>query len=264
MAELTAVLKYPGAKWRIADWIIQHFPPHKVYCEPFFGSGAVFFKKQSSYIETINDINGDIVNLFKVCRERPEELARALELTPWAREEYINCYAIEGDDVERARRFMVRHHQSFGTTNSNLNTWRHTQTSTGPRTVAQWAKVPETVMQLRERLKEAQIENINALTLIERYDDQDTLLYLDPPYLKGLRKRGMYKCEMTDEDHERLLELVIKSKSMICLSAYDSELYNEKLKGWYTAEKRTTAQMGKHRIEKLYMNYAPDLLAFSL
>ena len=73
---MKAILKYPGAKWRIADWVISHFPPHKVYLEPFFGSGAVFFKKDPVYIETVNDINGEIVNLFRVCRERPEELAR--------------------------------------------------------------------------------------------------------------------------------------------------------------------------------------------
>lgn len=116
-------------------------------------------------------------------------------------------------------------------------------------------------MQICGRLKEAQIENIDALTLIERYDDPQTLLYLDPPYIQELRKRGMYKYEMTDEGHVKLLELIKKSKSKICLSAYDSDLYNSELKDWYTAEKQTTAQMGKSRTEKLYMNYAPDLLA---
>lgn len=260
---MNAILKYPGGKWRVAEWIISHFPPHKVYCEPFFGSGAVFFKKSAAYIETINDVYGDIVNLFKVCRERPAELAAALELTPWAREEYINCYEIEGDEVERARRLLVRHHQSFGTTNSNLNTWRNSQTYNSPRTAAQWSCLPEIVMQICGRLKQAQIENIDALTLIERYNDPNTLLYLDPPYLPELRKRGMYKCEMTAEQHEQLLDLVLKSKSKICLSAYDSELYNEKLKAWHTDEKLTTAQMGLHRTEKLYMNYEPDLLAMA-
>lgn len=263
MSEVKAILKYPGGKWRIADWIISHIPPHKVYCEPFFGSGAVFFTKRPAMIETINDINGEIVNLFKVCRERPGELATALKFTPWAREEYVNCKEIEGDEVERARRLLVRHHQSFGTTNSNLNTWRNSQTYNSPRCPMQWAELPETVMQLCARLKEAQIENIDALTLIERYDDPNTLLYLDPPYLQRLRKRGIYKFEMNDDEHVQLLELILRSKSKICLSAYDSELYNEKLKGWYTAEKPTIAQMGKHRVEKLYMNYAPDLLAMS-
>ena len=89
---MNAILKYPGAKWRIADWIISQFPKHKVYCEPFFGSGGVFFNKTPSAIETINDIDGNVVNLFKVCRERPAELAFVLSLTPWARDEFKNCY----------------------------------------------------------------------------------------------------------------------------------------------------------------------------
>ena len=96
---MKAVLKYPGAKWRISEWIISHFPEHKVYCEPFFGSGAVFFNKSPAYIETINDIDGNIVNLFKVCRDNPEELARLIEFTPFAREEFENCYD-KSDGVE--------------------------------------------------------------------------------------------------------------------------------------------------------------------
>lgn len=263
MTALTSILKYPGGKWRIADWIISHLPPHKVYLEPYFGSGGVFFNKVPSYLETINDINGDVVNLFRVCRDSPQKLAQALAFTPWAREEYVNCYEIAGDEVERARRMLVRHHQSFGTTNSNLNTWRNSQTYNSPRCAAQWNELPEAVFKICGRLKNAQIENIDALTLIERYNNPDTLIYLDPPYLQELRKRNLYKYEMTTEQHVELIELIKQSKSKICLSAYDSELYNEQLKDWYMAEKKTTAQMGKLRTEKLYMNYQPDLLSFS-
>ncbi len=255
------IMKYPGSKWKVAEWIVKHFPPHKVYCEPYFGSGGVFFTKQPSYIETINDINGDIVNLFRVCRERPEELAAAIEMTPFAREEYVNCYEITGDQVERARRTLVRHHQSFGTTNSNRNSWRNSQKSTAPRCAAVWKQLPQIIKDVCGRLKDAQIENVDALTLIRRYDDPETLLYLDPPYLLDLRKRNMYACEMTNDMHVELLELIIKSKSKVIISAYDNELYNDYLKEWYSAEKATVAQAGKHRTEKIYMNYSPDLLA---
>lgn len=259
---MTNVLKYLGGKWRIADWIIQRLPPHKVYCEPYFGSGGVFFNKQPAQIETINDINGDIVNLFRVIRERPAELARVLEMTPFSREEYTSCHYIEGDEVERARRLLVRHHQSYGTTNSNLNSWRNVQVSNGPCVTAQWNKLPEMVLKVCGRLKQTQIENVDALTLIERYNAPETLLYLDPPYLQSLRKRNMYKFEMTDKQHIELLELIKQSKSKVCLSAYDNELYNTYLKDWYTAEIKTIAQAGKHRVEKIYMNYQPDLLSF--
>lgn len=260
---MNAILKYPGGKWRIADWIMQHFPPHKVYCEPYFGSGGVFFNKRPSELETINDIDGDVVNVFKVCRERPAELAAALALTPWSREEYINCYEIKGNDVERARRTVVRFHQSFGTSNSSRASWRNVQTFGGPKCALQWCELPQIVLNVCERLKQAQIENVDALTLIERYNNPDTLLYVDPPYLQNTRKRNLYKHEMTDMQHVELLKLLLKSKSKICLSAYDNELYNEMLHDWYTDEKNTIAQKGLKRTEKLYMNYAPDLLNFS-
>ncbi len=260
---MKAILKYPGAKWRIADWIIEKFPKHKVYCEPFFGSGAVFFKKEPSYIETINDIDGNIVNLFKVCREQPEKLVKVMELTPFAREEFINCYDMAVDDaVERARRTLVRYHQSFGTSNSTKRSWRNVQTYGGPRCATMWNYLPDTIVECCERLKGAQIENIDAIELIKRYNHSETLIYCDPPYLQNLRKKNMYAHEMGREKHIELLEVLKKSKSMVVLSGYDNDLYNEMLPRWQTAEKETTAQMGLHRVEKLWMNFESNMSLF--
>lgn len=259
---MNAILKYSGGKWRIAPWIISHFPAHKVYCEPFFGSGAVFFSKSACHIETINDIDGNVVNLFRVCRESPAELARALEFTPWSREEFMNCIDMEvADAVERARRTVVRFHQSFATCNHSPKSWRNAQTSSGPRCVGKWNQLPEIVPKICERLKQAQIENCNAIELIKRYNSPETLLYLDPPYPLDLREKNMYKHEMTDTQHEELLKAALRSKSNVIISSYDNELYNDTLKGWYFAEKRTTAQSGGRRTEKIYMNFQPPLLA---
>lgn len=259
---MKTLLKYPGGKWRIAEWIISHFPEHKVYCEPFFGSGAVFFKKEPAYLETINDLNGDIVNLFKVCRDYPEELAVKIALTPFARDEFKNCYENAEDPVERARRTIVRYHQSFGTSNSSKNSWKNTQTFGGPRCATMWNYLPETVLEVCHRLKNAQIENIDALTLIERYNDENTLIYCDPPYLQKLRKRNMYVVEMSDEKHKEMLQILKNSKSKVILSGYDNELYNKELYGWFTDEKETTAQMGLHRTEKIWMNFPPQKSLF--
>ena len=259
---MKSILKYPGGKWRVCDWIISHFPAHKVYCEPFFGSGAVFFNKTAVPIETINDVDGNIVNLFRVCRENPQELARLIELTPWSREEYINCVDLNvSDPIERARRTVVRYHQSFGTSNSSKCSWRNVQTAGGPRCATMWNYLPAEVEETCKRLKEAQIENIDALELIKRYDDPNTLLYLDPPYPLSIRKKNIYKHEMAEPQQEELLRLILKSKSKVIISSYDNELYNEALKDWYVSEKSTIAQMGLPRTEKLYMNYQPPLLA---
>ncbi len=252
---MKAILKYPGGKWRIADWIISHFSEHKVYCEPFFGSGAVFFNKEPSYIETVNDIDGDIVNLFRVARDFPEKLAQLIELTPFARDEFRYCYEWSDDPIEQARRTIVRYHQSFGTSNSSKNSWKNVQTYGGPRTATMWSYLPSTIAECCYRLKDAQIENIDAIELIKRYNDENTLIYCDPPYLRGLRKRNMYAHEVDDDYHIRLLNTVRESKSKIVISGYDSELYNCMLKGWNTDEIMTTAQMGLHRVEKLWANF---------
>lgn len=252
---MKSILKYPGAKWRISDWIISYFPEHKVYLEPFFGSGACFFNKPPSYIETINDLDGNIVNLFTICRENPEELARLINLTPFARDEFKKCYERSDNPIEQARRTLVRYHQSFGTSNSSKNSWRNVQTYGGPRCATMWNDLPEIVIQIASRLKEAQIENTDALTLIERYNDENTLIYCDPPYLKDIRKKNIYAVEMDTKKHMQLLDVLKRSKSKIILSGYDSELYNSELVGWFTAEKKTTAQMGLHRTEKLWMNF---------
>lgn len=113
-ATIKPILKYPGAKWSIADWIIGHFPAHAHYVEPFFGSGAVFFNKAPAKHEVINDLSGDVVNLFRVIRDDGERLAALIEMTPWAREEYELSYQPCEDAVERARRFVVQAYQGHG------------------------------------------------------------------------------------------------------------------------------------------------------
>lgn len=257
---MNAILKYPGGKWRLADWIIKHFPRHRVYLEPFFGSGAVFFTKAASPLETVNDLDGDIVNLFRICREQGKELAKLIELTPFSRQEYTACYERAAEPLEQARRTLVRYWQSFGTSNSSKYSWKNSQTVNSPRCPIQFAELPQVIINALQRLREAQIENTDAITLIGRYDSPEVLIYCDPPYLLGTRRKGLYKHEMTDGQHEELLKALIKSKAKICLSAYDNEMYNDMLRGWVTDEKSTIAQMGLHRTEKIYMNYDPPWL----
>ncbi len=222
------------------------------------GGRTVFFNKKPVYIETINDLDGNVVNLFRVCREQPEDLARLIELTPFARDEFKTCYARSDDPLEQARRTIVRYHQSFGTSNSSRNSWKNTQTYGGPRCETMWNYLPTAIMECVERLKQAQIENIDAIELVRRYDDPNTLIYCDPPYLQGLRKRSIYACEMDDQQHIELLNVLKTSKSMVVISGYDSELYNRELTDWNTDEIATTAQKGLPRTEKIWANFEFD------
>lgn len=138
------ILHYPGSKWSLAQWIIDHMPPHKTYLEPFFGSGAVFFNKAPSPLETINDLDGDVVNLFRVIRDRPEELARAVYWTPYSRQEYYASYDMDGaDELEKARHFLVRCWFARGTKTSDRTGWRHVVDHNAPNVVKHWNEMPE-------------------------------------------------------------------------------------------------------------------------
>ena len=104
---MRAIFRYPGSKWSIADWIISHFPENyekMVYLDPFVGSGAVFFNKKPGAVETINDLDSNIVNLFRVLRDDPDELRRVLQLTPYSREEYDLSFEECDEPIEKARR----------------------------------------------------------------------------------------------------------------------------------------------------------------
>lgn len=188
---MEAVLKYPGAKNRLAEWIISFIPEHRVYLELFFGSGAVFFNKDPAKIETLNDLDGEVYNLFKVIRDRTEEFAKSLEMTPYSREEYENAYKKVSDEteLERARKFMVRCWLGMGSSNVYKNGFRSSQQGNSPKTTKHWGELPDRVLLAAERLKHAQIEKLPALELLKRYDTPDVFIYLDPPYLPGTRKR---------------------------------------------------------------------------
>ena len=254
---MKCVLKYPGAKNRLALWICSYIPAHQVYLEPYFGSGAVFFNKELVKIETINDLHGEVVNYFKVIRDKPEQLISLLQLTPYARDEYESSFSIkEGEsDVERARKFAVRCWQGFGCSNLYKNGFRTSQQSNSPHTTKEWRELPERVIQANKRLLNAQIENIPALELINRYNTEDVFIYVDPPYLLNTRKRNLYLYEMSDEDHVQLLTVMKKHKGKILISGYDNDLYNDMLKGWNKVYKTNQAERGLVRTETLWMNY---------
>ena len=249
------ILKYPGAKGRLAKWIIEQMPEHKVYLEPYFGSGAVLFNKEPCGIETINDIDGNVVNLFRVIREYPAELANLINLTPWGRDEYMASYELTGDSVEDARRFLVRCWQAFATRTGYKTGWRHSAQGLCPNMPEQWAKVPSRVMEVAERLKHVQIENMDAINLIEKYNHETVLIYADPPYTLDTRAGGIYANDMTETDHIRLLGALKNHKGPCILSGYENPLYSEHLKGWRVIKRNAATEKGQSKTEILWLNY---------
>lgn len=188
---MKAVLKYPGAKNRLAEWINSYIPEHTVYLEPFFGSGGVFFNKPRVHIETINDLNDNVVNFFKVLREQPDELARLIYNTPYSRTEYDLSYQDGQDvsDLEKARRYCVRCWQGFGCANLYHNGFKSGQQTSSPNPARGFSKLPNTLLEASERLRGVQIEHLPAVELISRYDTEDVFIYCDPPYLRSVRKK---------------------------------------------------------------------------
>ena len=247
------VLKYPGAKWNLAQWIISFFPPHTTYLEPFFGSGAVFFNKPPSKVETINDIDGNVVNLFRVIRERPDELAALIEMTPWARDEYYLSYEKTGDELEDARRFLVRCWQAFGSITGRRSGWK-SDVNVHRGYISQWGRLPKIVTTISRRLLSVQVENAAATNIISRYNAKDVLIYADPPYLSETRSDNLYAHEMTDTDHVELLDALDAHPGPVILSGYACDLYDNRLKHWHRETKTAQAEKGQSRTEVLWIN----------
>lgn len=257
---MKAVMKYPGSKWSIADWVISFFPEHHSYLEAFFGSGAVLFNKPRSNIETVNDLDGNVVDLFEWIKRDPERLAHEIYWTPYSRKVYEDAYtAVPEDSLQKAVNFYIRLNMGYGSrTNGEKVGWKNDiQGRERAYAAAKWADLPEKIMQAAERLRGVQIENRPAVELILRFNFPNVLIYLDPPYVLSTRCRKQYKFEMDDKDHGDLLDAVLSHKGPVIISGYDNDLYNDRLKGWHREETSCYSQACKKTREILWMNFEP-------
>ncbi len=251
------ILRYPGAKWLRAPWIIEHFPAFRTYVEPYFGSGAVFFSLPVvPEYAVLNDKSKSVVNLFEMLRTRGPELCALVELTPWARDEYDASFEQTGDPLEDARRFLVRCWQAHGTRLSSKTGWRNRGSADGGTTYSLWNQLPERIAAVIGKLKHAEIENREALDVIERFSDQeDALLYVDPPYMFSTRSGALYEHEMKEEcEHIQLLDALKKCAGPVVLSGYAHPLYDDYLSGWERVSQSSLAEKGKVRSEVLWLN----------
>lgn len=259
---MRTVLKYPGSKWNIAGQLVNMIPPHHSYVEPFFGSGAVLFNKSVSDIETINDLDSDVMNLFQCIQQDSERLARLIMTTPFSREEYDKQFEIPDGSIcvnayQRAANFLIRCWQGHGfRTNGYKVGWKNDVVGR-ERAYAlwNWYRLPEWIIDIAERLRMVQIENRPAIDVIKRFDYDNVFMYIDPPYLLNTRAGKQYKHEMSDSDHEEMLKTTLQSKAKIMISGYESDMYNDYLKGWNKVCFNSCAEHGKPRTEVVWMNY---------
>lgn len=200
---MRSVLKYPGSKWNIASQLVRLIPEHHTYVEPFFGSGAVLFNKQLSDIETVNDLDSNVVNLFHCIQEDSQNLARMVMSTPFSREVYELSYG-NTDSLEnpyaKAVNFLVQCWQGHGFRNSGYKVGWKNDVVGRERAYAlwNWYRLPAWIIEIAERLRMVQIENRPAMELIEKYNYSNVFMFIDPPYLLSTRseKNTSMRCQL--------------------------------------------------------------------
>lgn len=263
------VLRWHGGKWKLAPWVISHFPPHRVYVEPFGGAGSVLLRKERSYGEVYNDLDDEVVNLFRVLRDpvKAEALTTALRLTPFARREFEGAYEMPADPVEGARQLVVRSFMGFGSNGHNPRRktgFRHNSNRSGTTPAQDWKNYPNELAALIDRLRGVVIDNRDACEVMSAHDGPDTLHYVDPPYLADTRSLknpydlayggGMYRHEMTDADHLRLLEHLRGLEGMVVLSGYPHAMYDTALADWRRVATAALADGARKRTEVMWLN----------
>jgi DNA adenine methylase len=260
-------LRWHGGKWMLAPWVIAHFPPHRLYTECFGGAASVLLRKARSYAEVYNDLDGSVVNLFRILRsDRANDLISAVTKTPFARAELELSYHPTDDEIEFARRLVVRSFMGFGSNGHNIEVrtgFRAASNRSGTTPAHDWANLPEALRQVAERFVGVVIENRPAIEVMRQHDGPHALHYVDPPYLPQTRsnksRRGKlryhaYAHEMDDAEHGGLLQDLRKLAGMVVLSGYPSTLYDDALHDWMRVERRARADGAKPRIEVLWIN----------
>lgn len=258
-------LRYHGGKWLLCKWIISHFPQHRIYVEPFGGAASVLLQKPRCYAEVYNDLDGSVVNLFKVMRDpaQAEVLEKLLRLTPFARGEWQAAYEPTDDPVESARRMIVRSFMGFGSASGNPDHstgFRANSMRSGTVPAHDWTNYPDNVPKITARMMGVVIDNRPAMDVMAQHDTPQTLHYCDPPYIHDTRNRGgrrhSYAHEMTDDAHVQLLEFLKGLQGMVVLSGYPAPLYDNALEGWQRIDRAALADGARERTEVLWINPA--------
>jgi DNA adenine methylase len=255
-----------GGKYSHLEWLLPLLPPATHYCEPFGGSAAVLLNREPAPVETYNDIDGEVVNFFRVLRDQKEALIEAIGLTPFSRQEFedsISPPAHVISDLERARRFFVRARQvrtGLAQTASS-GRWANcvlTSRAGMAGAISRWLGSVDGLAEIAQRLLRVQIEHDSAVNVIYRYDSPETLFYCDPPYPHDSRgDKRAYGYEMNDDDHIQLAEVLHQVRGKVAISGYDSPLMNRLYGDWRRIESqpRTAHSIKQLRTEILWINY---------
>lgn len=268
MSVQSPVLRYHGGKYRLAPWVMQFFPMHDTYVEPFGGAAGVLLQKPRVYAEIYNDLDAAVVNFFRVLRD-PFMRARLIEkvmLTPYARDEFIDAWNPSQDPIEEARRLCIRAQMGFGSAGATKGVTGFRIDTKREYGTAQhlWTTYPQALAEAGARLTGVLIENRPAIQVMQQHDNARALHFVDPPYVHSTRVRGegklrYYRHEMSDEQHVELLQALYDLRGYVVLCGYDNAIYRQYLKNWESHQ--TTARIsagrgGTTRTETIWLNPA--------
>jgi len=255
-----------GGKFNHLDWLLPLLPKCHHYCEPFAGSAAVLLNREPSPVETYNDVDGEVVNFFRVLRTQSDDLVRAIGLTPFSREEFYLAISTNGHSItnlERARRFFIRARQARTglAQTASLGRWancKNTSRAGMSGVVSRWLGSVDGLPNIALRLLRVQIENRPAVEIIKLYDSPGTLFYCDPPYVHSSRGDAKaYSFEMADTEHLELSKVLNRCKGNVALSGYRCDLMDELYKEWRRIDSppKQCHSIKKLRTEAIWMNY---------
>ncbi len=241
----------------LAPWIISHMPEHRVYVEPYGGGCNVLLRKPRCYAEVYNDLDQEVVNVFRMVRDRGPELAEALRLTPFAREEFFDAYEPTENALEAARRTIIKSFMGFGSDSiRNKSGFRNNAHRSGSTPAHDWARYPDRLAGAISRLSGVIIENKDALELMSQMDGPETLHYVDPPYVHETRTSALrYAFEMTDAQHREMAACLRGLSGMVMVAGYPSPLYDELFSDWNRIERAALADGARPRTEVMWTNF---------
>ena len=252
-------IRWFGGKGNMVKKLLPLLPPHKIYVEPFGGGASLLFAKAPSPVEVYNDIDSGLVNFFRVIRdpEKFDKFYRLVCLTPYSREEYNYCRSTWeecDDEIERAYRWYVVARMSFSGDFSN--SWGFTvalSENNMAGTCNRWLSAIEMLPQVHQRFMRVQVEHSDFRDIFGTYDTPSTLFYCDPPYIHDTRSSTRYKHEMTNIDHEELVNILLSIKGMALLSGYKHEIYEPlEMAGWQRYDFKTACcAVGRTRGTKI-------------
>lgn len=267
MSVTRPALRYHGGKFRLAPWLLQFFPPHRVYVEPFGGAASVLLRKPRAYSEIWNDLSDTLYQAFKILRDPVQavELERRLRLTPFSRAEFMAAYEEPLDEIDAVRATIVRSFMGFGAggVQGHMTGFRANSNRSGTTPAHDWANYADALPAFTERLRGVVLENRPALELLSM-DQPETLFYLDPPYVHSTRSLGNPHCpknryafEMDDDAHRGMAEQLESVAGMVIVSGYPCDLYDRELfPTWERHQRTALADGARERTEVAWLNPA--------